>query len=334
MLPQKTRIVTISLLCVLLPAVPALAGSGLAGPIPGLIFDSATKALRPVLGVPGASHLGDALASSLDWATVAPSGRSAVGLADGQMCLLRLGTDGVRWISLAEQSVPPLRVAWSADSGTVALYWKETGVVQLWRDLNSTPRAGTQVDLSGLQGEVSSLAVVNNGDTVVIGLTSSPASGVYVSAAGEAPRLQIPLPDPVAILPAPGGRNLFVADRSTKQVIEIIDFETAAVVTPLTEQEDCQISDPVGLALSPDGRKLFVADSAARKITVLDPETRTLVSRLDLDFSPDFLQPFSEQSLFLLKEGRQGLQPYEILDASTVPVVYFIPAGANVGEGE
>ena len=110
--------------CLLLMAVLPLqlaGGGGLTGPVSGLVFDSGTQALRPILGVPGAAHLGAAAASGLDWAEVAPNGRSALGLSGGRLYLLRVAASGMEWNQLSEEAVPPAMAAWTSASDAAAL---------------------------------------------------------------------------------------------------------------------------------------------------------------------------------------------------------------------
>ena len=66
-----------------------------AGPVSGIVFDAKAKSLRPIMGVPGASYLGNALAADMDLAAVSPDGKFALsGSADGTM---RLWSVGPKW---------------------------------------------------------------------------------------------------------------------------------------------------------------------------------------------------------------------------------------------
>ena len=57
---------TISLLLVLAPAATlAQDGARVDGPVAGFVFDADRHALRPILGVPGASYLGPAVVSGV-----------------------------------------------------------------------------------------------------------------------------------------------------------------------------------------------------------------------------------------------------------------------------
>ena len=76
----------------------AMAREGsVSGPGSGFVFDRSGSALRPVLGIPGASVLGDPLKLGFDLssATVAPAQDSVLAIAaDGGSHFLRLSADG------------------------------------------------------------------------------------------------------------------------------------------------------------------------------------------------------------------------------------------------
>src|SRR5258708_35637070 len=61
----------------------------LQGPTSGLIYDSASRSIRPILGLAGGAHLGSAIVSDLDYASIAPNGRSALVVESGQVALIR-----------------------------------------------------------------------------------------------------------------------------------------------------------------------------------------------------------------------------------------------------
>ena len=71
---------TLTSVAVLLPAEDS---TRLTGPTSGLLFDAPSRAIRVVMGVPGAAYLGAALASDLDNGSVSPNGRLAVAMSAG-----------------------------------------------------------------------------------------------------------------------------------------------------------------------------------------------------------------------------------------------------------
>src|SRR5687768_16217534 len=91
----------------------------LSGPITGLVFDQPSQSLRQVVGMPGAALLGQAILSDVDWASVAPSGRVAIVMRQGEVRLFSATADPAEAI-IQGAVISPLYSAWAADSSTVA----------------------------------------------------------------------------------------------------------------------------------------------------------------------------------------------------------------------
>ena len=99
-----------------------------------------------MMGVPGAAYLGASLVADLDFATVAPDGRSAVTLKAGKLSLVRFGAE-LQTEALAENYPTPTLSSWSSDSRAVALYGAEAGI-HIWRGIG----APAQIMRSGFAG--------------------------------------------------------------------------------------------------------------------------------------------------------------------------------------
>ena len=52
--------------------------SRMSGPIPGFVFHSPTRSIRPIVGVPGSAYLGAMVAQDFDAASVSPLGKSGL----------------------------------------------------------------------------------------------------------------------------------------------------------------------------------------------------------------------------------------------------------------
>ncbi len=294
---------------------------GLTGPVSGMVFDAESRAVRPVVGVPGAAYLGQPAVSDLDWASVAPNGRAALVLANAQLRLLRWVPDGSALAEIiAEEAQTPGRVVWSADSSTVAVY-ENSGRLRVWPAQTAQP-AG-DVDLSLLSGRVSALAVEKSG-TVVLGMEDATAGGVFRVSPGRTPVLVSAMASPGAMAFARNGQDLFVADRATRRVIEIRSYRALAAPIPLAD-ETSGIVEPAAMAMSEDGTRLFLVDKGRNTVGIYDLTTRSLAGEIALDFVPVSLEPLSGHSLYLLKGGGGG-EPFQVLSAGREPAVYFVPA--------
>jgi hypothetical protein len=150
-----------------LAAEPAIRFSS---PVLGYVFDPASKSIRPIAGVPGAASVEGAIAaqSKIEIGFVSPDRRR----------LLAVTLDGTQVTDLqtaAPRDLPGAPVdivlgAWSADSGSIAL-WSSTGNLQVWSGFDGTP----SLRFESSTGSATGLALANGGESVLLWN----ASGLY-----------------------------------------------------------------------------------------------------------------------------------------------------------
>jgi hypothetical protein len=246
------------------------------GPVAGVVFDGHARAIRPMLGIPGGSYLGDALAGSIDLAGISPDGKLALAAADGNLFLLRgLDTGAPRWTRLAQAAANPDRIAWNRTSTAAAVC--SGGRLRLWRDLDETPpatvepdsnpraasrrlRSGAKLtpratdlgDLSALGGRVTALAVDAAG-AVLAGVEDTEAGGLYRLSSESEPVLLARLTSPGGIVFANADNDLFVSDRGRQEILEIRDFRDGADVPVRRAVTFSDSSDRLGFRTVPAG---------------------------------------------------------------------------------
>lgn len=265
-----------------------------------LVFDEATRSLRFVLGVPGASHFGPALAEGLTAVAISPDGSRALGSRDGQVTSYRIW-DG----NLAEQQLmagEASAVAWSADSRHAAFLVGS----KLFRYDDGS---GSLLELGDAAGR---LAVDRDG------VVYAASAGAVTRFTGfEAVRLA-GVASPVDLTLSADGASLYVADAASHAVSRIDARQGGA------QAFSAVAADPVALALSKDGTSLLVADGEGHKVYVFSVATQELRLTLDLAFAPSRLTPLSD-SLFALTRREAGA-PLEVLALRDSAAAYFIPA--------
>ncbi len=278
-----------------------------AGPVSGLVFDSESAAIRPILGVPGAAHVGDALVDGLEWASVAPGGKSALAVKGGALYVLG-GIDRASptWTPVEGGLGRPELAAWNAGGSAAVLYWAAAGRLQV------VDNSGAHAPIS-VEGRATALALDSSGERAVAGLEG----GLYLFAGEGPPVLLARLIEPAGITIA--GPDLFVADRASGQILEVRDFAGTPKALPLAEA-----GDPVGLALV-RGR-LLVASGSRKSLDVYDLASRTLAAQIDLEAEPTTLEPLGA-NLLLLSGRARGLDALMVVDTSRDPGVFFVPAG-------
>lgn len=281
----------------------------LEGPLTGFLFDNRVGAVRPIVGVPGAAYVSEALVDGLQWASVGPRG-AALALKDGVLYRIRgLNRRAPEWAQIEGAQITPDRAAWSADGATAVVYSSESGQAQRIRGFGTAPAASEPV----LLGAGLSVLAIDPQERILAGFDN----GLYVLAPDAAPSLVAAVVRPVAV--AILGSRLVVAGASG-EILEVQDYagnpRTMALGT---------VPDPVGLALSEDGGSLYVASRSERAVEIYDLAARTVAARLELEAEPATLEPLSAQAAFLLRRPVEEFDPLWVLKAGPEPGVWFVP---------
>ncbi len=299
------------------------AQGGVVGPVSGIVFDQSARVLRPILGIPGASLLGEALeaGSELTAAYVAPGQNWALAVTASGPAFLLLTHGAFSRIWVGGVTASPERVAFSPSGTAVALY--AAGRIQVVRGLPDTPSmaGGLATGISGrslraaARRGLGSFAVSDDGGYV---LYAEGGSVRLWGAAGEDFAV-MPAGSNTVVAFAPGGHDAAAADLSAGVVL-LGDVPGAGSRRTLAAGGG--MAFPAGLAFSADGRRLFLADAAARSVTGFDLATGapTVVS---CDCVPAGLFPMG--GLFRLNDAGAG--PLWLLDSQNGDArMVFVPA--------
>lgn len=296
-----------------LAAVAGMAGQQLSfdGPRSGFLFDDRVGEIRPILGVPGAAYLGDAVLAGLAWASVAPNAAVALGVRDDALYAVA-GLDRLNpeLQPIANATVLPDRAAWSAEGSVAVVYVSGSGWAQVIRDFASRPVASEPIFLGP---DVTALAVDAQGRVV-----AGREDGLYFAAPDELRRLPVPAVRVASLAISASKLWLAAADG---QVLEIQDYAAQPRIAALD-----QLGDPVGLAVAPDGSALYAADRASRAILVYDLVRRVPAARLELEVDPAMLEPLSGGSIFLVRKPVVPTDPLWVFKAQPEPGIWFVPA--------
>lgn len=296
---SATRLFGLALAAASLPAQDPVR---LSGPVSGFLFDAPTRAIRVVMGVPGAAYLGAATLRDIDNGAISPDGRLVLAIAGAAASLARVGDPAMQ--PLVNSGCEGALAAWAADSSAVAVVC--AGRIRLFR-----AAGGSEVPLAAFT-DATAVAVESGGRRVF----AAAADGVYRVDA-EAAQLLAPVAGADNLIVS--GSTLFVADRAAGQVLAIDAGSGAAAVRVAATGA----GDPVGLAVSPDGTRLHVADGEGKAVKVFDARTGEPVARVELDFAPARVDPLGD-GLFLVHSRRGAGESLQILDARR-STVSFLP---------
>lgn len=309
----------------LLPAWLSAQGLALQGPSSGFVFDAPSRSIRPIVGLQGAAYLGAPAVSDVDFAAIAPDGRSALAVRAGGVNLIRhLDSASPTSEALDPLIGAPDRIVWAANSSAAVLYSAATSRLQWLRVSDSAAAPEAPIDLSFLPGTLTLLAPDPSASRVLVGIRNQAAGGLYWLSPAGLPRLVTPLGEPAALAFANNGNDIYVVDRANRQILVCHNVFTTPDVLLLLQESD-GISDPIGIARSATGNYLFVADSTRKSLLVYDVSSGTVSGGLDLDSPPSFVQPLSATSFLLNSRNKIG-DPLWLLETRLTPAVYFVPA--------
>jgi hypothetical protein len=320
---MNSRTLSVAILLAI-SAVPLCGQPGqVGGPVVGFVFDGSLRALRPILGIPGASTLGTPLDAGLELssATVAPRQDSAVAIdSGGSPHLLRLGS-GVAEVRCGACPSTADAAVFSPSGSAVALY--AAGRVQIVTGLPDAPAAGAGF-------EVGSPSRLGRGRTLAppmalsddgAWLLVSARGSVDLFAANGGPRQLLETGAYPLVAFAAGSHDAAVADVRGAALVLFHDVAGASTQQPLATPGGIRYAG--ALAFSADGSRLFLASAAEQSVAVIDlaSGTRTVAT---CDCTPTGLAAMGK----VVRLNEAGAGPLWLLDADGAagPRVVFVPA--------
>ena len=289
----------------------------LAGPVSGYVFDASARGLRPILGVPGSSLLGNPVDFGLEVgaAYVAPGQDAAfVRAAGGTFHLFRLQSGAATEVMVNGLAGAPERVIFSPSGTAAALY--RSGSVQIVTGLPASPAIASSLDVSAA-GVPGSLALSDDGTSFLL------ASGRSVELIANGGGLQTltATAGPALLAFAPGRLEAAVADPAGAGVVLFRNLAGAAAPQVLAAPDNT-IQSATALAFTPDGGRVLLANFGAQSVMAFDLAGGA-PSSIACSCSPTALARIG--NLFRLNEP--GRDPLWLLDAQgDSPRLLFVPA--------
>jgi hypothetical protein len=285
------------------------------------VYSPGSRTVRPLLGIPGATHIGSAVLNNVNAAWIAPGGKWAFVTTATHTALVRGLSDAAPAECTAEGTIEAVdSVAWSRDASFAVLYSSSARRLQRIRLADGHVQADPPVDLTPW-GEPTTLAIHPSGQQIAFGVTGA---GIYAIDGGQSPALLVGMARPAAAAFSDTGR-LYAVDMETRRIVEF-GADLSPSEFAVVESVDGAEFEPVGLAVSGDGKHLIVADKGTRTVRIYETAARTLADTIRLDLAPAHIQRLSTGATFLLNRvaAKEWLL---VLDATATPQVYFVPAG-------
>lgn len=306
----------------LLPAL--VAGATIQGPQLGYVFDSAKGELRPILGIPGAAVLGQALTAGIELRKVAISPRQDYALAvageHNQAMVFAMGQSTLTPVMVRGADRGADQIVISAGGLAAALYYQNASRIEVVTGLPAAPKVSSEIYLEAGQ-ELTAIAVGDDGHTV---LAAAGGKVFQAAAGGEVPILaDLGL---VTAITIPAAGTAFVADSGNNQIHRVRGIG-AGIETDIIAGPKQGISSPVAVEVSRDGSRVFVANAKPGSVSIIDLKGDAAASTVDCACKPMEMVRLAGNEAFRLTE--MSNQPMWVLDAGgTEPRVLFIPAEA------
>jgi DNA-binding beta-propeller fold protein YncE len=301
-----------------------VAGATIQGPQLGYVFDNAKKELRPILGIPGAAVLGEALAAGVELRKVAISPRQDYALVvageHNQAMVFAMGQPTLTAVMVQGADRGADQIAISAGGMAAALYYQNAGRVEVVTGLPAAPKVSSEIYLQSGQ-KLTAIAVGDDGHTV---LAASGGRVFQAAVGGEVPILSDLGRVTAITIPAAG--TAFVADSGNNQIHRVRGIG-AGIEADVIAGPKQGISAPVAVEVSRDGSRVFVANAKPGSVSIIDLKGDTAASTIDCACKPTGMVRLAGNEAFRLTE--MSNQPMWVLDAGgTEPRLLFIPADA------
>jgi len=313
----------LALLCVIASICSAQlpAQTSVTGPVEALTFDSPTRSVRAVIGVPHSALFGPALLDNLDLASIAPGQTYGIVFEGGQCLFVSgLGSKKVSSAAISGANSHPDGVVWSGNGSLAILYSSSSGWFQSITGFPNAPVAGTAVEVT-LGGAFAAVASDTGGQQIAVAV-SGDNGGVYQFANGQFTRLAS-MAKPVSLSFSNDGQTLYALDAATLEVTAVSlgghgfqTLELPGMANPIAIQS---------LEDSESRQVLYVAGGSDRLLRIVDVASQQILADVALNFQPTGIAPFGSSS-FVLANRSQSANPLWLFASTPTPASYFVPA--------
>jgi hypothetical protein len=292
-------------------------------PVMGYAFDNAVKGIRPLSGFPGAAILGSPvdLGMTAAWSGISPRQDYAVvvGADDGTVRLLSLDA-GFTSRSLTPAFQSPALVAFSPNGSAVAIYRRDRPALQIFTHLPKDPALSYEIDLAGLDGDLFSAAISDDGELAILLAGGPDSSGAWLSRSGSSPA-PVDMPSPIAALAFQAGTDRAALAARDGSLYLLENLSTARDVRVLAPADD-RMTDVVAVRFIPDPARAIVATSRGT-VAAFDLAGARTVS-VSCGCRPSSLSSLNAR---MLRLNEISDSPLMLLDTTDPQLhIWFVPA--------
>ena len=302
---------------------------GISGPVLGFVSDD-QKGLRPIFGVPGAVSWGETIplpegdvltvSAQRSYALVATAG-------DGELLIVSdlLGATTFSAVTGVNGNGFD-QAATSPGETTVALYDRDTGLLQVLQGLPESPVPSWDFSLKTLPAAVSAISVSDDGQAVLAIAGAEDERFLALLAPGVNWRYLTALRGQASASFLRNKRDVVVSESRTNQVTLIRDVTGAADISILAGETQ-GVSSPVAATVSWDQQRVVVVNSAPSGLLVLSPLGGVTV--LPCPCSPKQVRKMNGHAVFLLNDPLDDMLWLADGD-SVIPRIVCVPRQVEV----
>ena len=297
------------------------AGNGIQVPVVGLVYDRDARALRAILGLPGASVFSNPLPLSAEIADVhlAPGQSYAlVERSNMPMGIMKLSSASAGSISeLPFDTVKPDLLAFNPSGTGVAVRSASDGITRVIKGLPDAPAIAQTVRAEDLPAGARYLALADDGAT----LAAATDTGVYLVSEGRLPTLLSASGNLGGMIFMPGFDGILMADRDGGRVMFIQNVRSAPAVRILATGLPNLDGE---IALQGEDGRAVVTCASSNLVRLIEVATGE-IQNLELPSASTMAERLRTPHHLLLSYSTGA--PAWVLDLSSrASSVYFVPA--------
>jgi hypothetical protein len=312
------RITTIAIIAAA-PAILTAQSAKWSTPTLGYLYDSDSKAIRLLSGIPGAASLDGGLSvpDKLEQAAISPNGKYAIAAVKdaASLSLITWSTGAVTSAALDGAPATADLVVFSNSSAVAAILSRDAQTIQVWTGLPDQPSLARQVPAVDL----SALAVSDDG-TLLAG-----ANGWSVFLIGSGQTKTLTAGGPYALTFLKDAHDLAIADQTSDQISLLTQVDGDMKTQALAGSSD-GVAQVTALAMSGDGAVLVAANLRGKSVLTIDLTSKAS-TLTQCDCQAEGLYRAQGNAVFRLTNSLDN--PISVFDGDTGPRVVIIPAGGG-----
>ena len=333
-------------LCLGLAVPTAADGDSITGPTLGYVFDRENRALLPILGIPGAAHIGAAMAL--------PFQPVALEVAPGHKLALAVDSEGVlHGIDLSRaqpthqvmpvQIVGPTLMAFSPQGRAAAVYDRGSERIFVLKGETALTTVATPIELGDLEGVLTRLAISDDAEVLAGALadrtqplrarSTGGVSLFSMSSSGAAVQIGR-LGGVSSINFVPESHEILVVDDSRQEVLVAKGLDSHPSISVLATARD-GLEGPRIVTVDGDLGQAIVTLEGTEGLALV-PLAGGPPQFVECACKPQELSRLRGKSLYRITSNPR--RPIFLLDVSiispdgltSIPTVIFVPASQNL----